>query len=329
MIMDNKNIIQSYLFSRLRASLNVYELRLLMRVVEFAQCEIQGLIIAENKGPVEHSLTGRVVEIPLSSVLMSGSHHYDRVQAAARSLMKKIVEHIDLNAGKWTAATLVSAAESYKGEGTVKLYIQPWVWDCILDFTRGFVKFDLGAALKLSSPYAVRLLFLMSYQKQPICYSFNELRRLFGVEELYAKNNDFVRRVLLPAKQELDAKSPWSCDIRPMREGRKLTTCMFYPYEQRDKYSPEVFEKGEQAKYPSVWAYHGVYQYMRYNLEFSPVELGRNKLLIHQYSEFVPDALSLLADMTYRARMRENMPGKGWFIEAMRSELEKHRPGAS
>ncbi len=323
--MDNKNVIQSYLFSRLRGALNVYELRLLMRVVEYAQCELQGLVIAERRGPSEHDLTGRVVEVPLMSVIPKGSHHYDRVLSAARSMMSKLVEHFDTERSSWKAATLVSAAECVRGEGCVRLFIQPWVWDCILDFTKGFVKFDLGVAMRLSSAHAVRLYFLMSYQQRPICYSFNELRRLFGVSDIYSRNNDIVRKILLPAKAELDAKSPWSCDIRPMRDGRKLATCMFFPYEQRDKYSEGVIDKAEHAKYPAVWAYHELYQYMRYNLDFSPVELGRNKVLLHQFGEYVPRALECLADMAFRARLREQMPGKGWFINAMRAELDKYK----
>ena len=194
------------IFSRLRGQLSVYELRLLMRVVEFAQIEIQGLDISKNMGPNEHDLTGKVVEIPLMSVLSPGSHHYDRVLDAAKSMMKKLVEHYEPNGGTWKAACLVSAAESTKGEGCVRLYIQPWVWNAILDFTKGFVKFDLARALSLSSAHAVRLYFLMSNQQQPICYSFNELRKIFGLEGLYARGNDFVRKVLLPAKAELDEK---------------------------------------------------------------------------------------------------------------------------
>lgn len=324
--MDNKNVIQSYLFSRLRGSLNVYELRLLMRVVEFAQCELQGLIIAERMGPTDHDLTGRVVEIPISSVLQEGSHHYDRVLEAAKSMMKKIVEHYEPGNLSWKAASLVSAAESTKGEGSIRLFIQPWVWDCILDFTKGFVRYDLGAAMRLSSAHAVRLYFLMSYQQRPICYSFNELRRFFGVEGVYSRSNDIVRKILLPAKAELDAKSPWSCDIRPLRDGRKLATCMFYPYEQRDKYSDGVRDRAEQAKYPAVWAYHEIYQYMRYNLDFSPVELGRNKVLLHEFGAYVPRAMECLADMAYRARLREQLPGKGWFINAIRAEVERCKP---
>lgn len=320
---NGKNIIQSYLFSRIRSRLSIIEMRVMLRIVEFAQCEIQGLVIAASMGPREHDLNGRCVEIPLSSVLPEGSHHYERVPVAVKSLMKKIVEHYDPSAGEWKAACFISAAESSAGEGVVKLYIHQWVWDCILDFTKGFVKYDLGAALRLSSPYAMKLYFLVSNQKSPICYSFNELERLFGTQGKYSRRNDFVRKVLLTAKQELDEKSPWSCDIRPMRDGRRLETCMLYPYEQKDKYSPGVLAKSEHAKYPSVWAYHGLYQYLRYNLEFSPVELGRNKALIHEFAERVPDAVGIVADMHFRALKREQQPGKGWYINGMKDELAK------
>lgn len=324
----NKNVIQSYLFSRIRSRMSVVEMRILMRIVECAQCELQGLLIVEHKGPTDHGLQGRVVDLPISSVLQERSHHYERVQAAAKSLMSKIVEHYEPDGGKWVAMPFLSGAECTMGEGVVHLYIQPWVWDCILDFTKGYVKYDLGVAMRLQSPYAVKLFFLMSYQKQPICYSFNELERLFGTQGKYARRNDFVRKVLLPAKQELDEKAPWSCDLRPMRDGRRLEYCMFYPYEQKDKYSDGLKAREEHAKYPNVWAYRQLYNYMRYNLDFSPLELGRNKALIHEFAELVPDATGMVADMHSRALMRKDPPGKGWYINGMRDELKKAKePG--
>lgn len=274
-------------------------------------------------GPTDHDLVGRVVEVPISSVLPDGSHHYERVLDATKSLMSKIVEHYEPTTGAWKAATFVSAAESTAGEGLVKLYIHPWVWDCILDFTHGFVKYDLSAAMKLGSTYAMKLFFLVSNQKQPISYSFNELEKLFGTQGKYARRNDFMRKVLLPAKAELDEKSPWSCDLRPMKDGRRLEYVMLYPFEQKSKYSEGVLDRQTHAKYPSVWAYHGLYQYLRYNLDFSPVELGRNKALIHEFAEHCPDAVELVADMRYRALRKSEPPGKGWYIAAMKDELRK------
>lgn len=319
----DKNVIQSYLFSRIRSRMSVAEMRLLMRVVEFAQCEIQGLVIARNMGPTDHNLTGKVVEVPIASVLPDGSHHYERVLQAAKTLMTKIVEHFEPTSGTWKAASFVSAAESISGDGLIKLYIHPWVWDCILDFTKGFVKYDLGVAMRLQSPYAMKLFFLVSNQKQPISYSFNELERLFGTAGKYARRNDFVRKVLRPAKEELDAVAPWSCDLRPMKDGRRLEYVMLYPYEQREKYSEGVESRQLNAKLPHFWASHQLYQYMRYNLDFSPVELGRNKALINDFAQACPDAVGMVADMHYRAMRRQDPPGKGWYIQAIKDELKK------
>lgn len=322
---DNKNVIQSYLFSRIRSRMSICEMRILMRLVEFAQCELQGLVIADNIGPNGNNLVGKCVEIPIASVLPPGSHHYEAVPAAAKSLMSKIVEHYEPGTGSWTAATFVSAASTVAGKGLIMIYVQPWVWDCILDFTKGFVKYDLAAAMSIVSPYALKLYFLMSNQKQPISYSFAELNRLFGTEGKYERRNDFVRKVLLPAKKELDEKSPWSCDIRPMKDGRSLEYCMFFPYEQPTKYSEGVRERTEHAKYPNLWAYHEIYQYMRYNLDFSPAELGRNKALIHEFAEKVPHSGAVLAEMNMRAHKRKEQPGKGWYINAMKDELSKQK----
>lgn len=319
--MDEKNIVQSYLFSRIRSRMSITEMRILMRIVEFAQCELQGLILRKNMAPIEHELGGKVVQLSIRSVIPKGSHHYEDVHEAVRSLMQKIVEHYDPSGNIWQAATMISAAKAEKNKGIISLSLSPWVWDCILDFTKGFVRFDLAAAMSIKSPYALKLYFLMSYQRQPICYSFNELYKLFGISEKYGRTNDFVRKVLLPAKRELDAKAPWSCDLRPMKDGRKLLTCMFYPYEQKDKYSQGVEEKQILAKVSALMGNHQLYQYLRYNIGFEANEIGAHKKLLDTFALRHPDPVGFVADLRARALKCGDNKGKGWYIAAIKSEL--------
>ena len=319
---DNRNIIQSYLFSRIRSRMSITEMRILMRIVEFAQCELQGLIIRKNMQPIEHELNGRVVELPVRSVIPKGSHHYEEVHQAVISLMKKIVQHYDTNTNDWQAATMVSAARSVKKEGIIYLSIHPWVWDCILDFTKGFVRYDLAAAMSIQSPYALKLYFLLSNQRSPISYSFAELYRLFGTEGKYSRPNDFVRKVLFPAKEELDDKSPWSCDLRPLKDGRRLSSCMFYPYEQKEKYSQGVELKSLSGKMPTLLGYHQLYQYLRYNVGFEANELGANKILLSDFADKHPDPIGFVADLHARALKAAIPKGKGWYINAIKKEVE-------
>lgn len=319
--MENKNVIQSYLFSRIRSRMSITEMRILMRIVEFAQCELQGLVLRKNMQKIEHELGGKVVQLAIKSVLPPGSHHYEDVYTAVKSLMGKIVERYQPDRSSWQAATMVTAAKSEKNTGLISLSISPWVWDCILDFTKGFVRYDLAAAMSIKSPYALKLYFLMSYQRSPITYSFNELYRLFGITDKYGRTNDFVRKVLIPAKRELDLKSPWSCDIRPMKDGRKLLNCMFYPYEQKDKYSEGVQERSLSGSMPTLIANHQLYQYLRYNIGFEANEIGAHKRLLSDFAVYHEDPLGFVAELRARALKQGDNKGKGWYIAAIKSEL--------
>lgn len=300
-------------------------MRILMRIVEFAQCELQGLIIRRNMRKIEHELNGKVVELPIRSVIPSGSHHYSEVHQAVMSLMKKIVQHYDPETNEWKAASMVSMAKSEKKSGKIFLSIHPWVWDCILDFTKGFVRYDLSAAMSIKSPYALKLYFLMSNQQQPINYSFNELYRLFGTEGKYKRANDFIRKVLIPAQKELNEKSPWSCDIRPMKDGRKLETCMFYPFEQKEKYSEGIEQAALSGKMPTLFGQHQLYQYLRYNIGFEAHELGAHKILLSDLATYHDNPVGFVASLRERALKKGGTVGKGWYINAIKDEISKYK----
>lgn len=274
---------------------------------------------------LEHELNGKVVELPIKSVLKEKSHHYEEVHRAVMALMKKVVQHFDPETNTWLAASMVSMARSEKKSGIIQLSIHPWVWDCILDFTKGFVRYDLSAAMSIKSPYALKLYFLMSNQKSPISYSFNELYRLFGTEGKYKRANDFVRKVLVPAKKELDEKSPWSCDLRPMKDGRKLENCMFYPYEQKEKYSEGVELKNLSGKMPTLFGQHQLYQYLRYNIGFEPNEIGAHKQLLSDLCTYHDNPVGFVAELRERALKKNGTVGKGWYINAIKDEISKYR----
>lgn len=319
--MENKNIIQSYLFSRLRSRMNIHEMRILLRIVERAQDELRGVVLRDNKGPLAHGLAGTRVEFPLRELLAPGSHHYELARAACNSVVGKVVEHFDSGARKWYTAALVPQAVIDEQRSVVTLYILDWVWDTILDFTHGFVKVDLTMAMRLRSPYSLKLYFLMSGQPQPIQYSINELYKLFGVVGKYSRTNDFIKRVIEPAIKELKGVSPWACDFRPLKDGRSISYIMFYPFEQKDKYSPTIVEKNLMARTGSVFLEREVYTYMRYNMGFEHIELLRNKSLVEQLGRKMTNPVGFLADLRERALRQGRSFGKGYYINAIKSEL--------
>lgn len=320
--LEAKNIIQSYIFSRVHGSLSIYELRLLVKVVEYAQCELQGFVIKHELKKKEHNLYGHRVEVPIKSIIPPGSHHYEDAEKAARGLLTKVVEHYSSDSGKWRAATIVSMVQHDRGTGLLSLDIHPWVWDCILDFTKGYVKYDMQVALRLSSPYALRLYYLMSNQPRKINYSIDELRRLMGTANKYPKNNDFIRRIIKPAADELLDHSPWACTYSIKMQANRINSILFFPFEQTEKYTPTLEEKMLVAKSGSVFTAHHVYQYLRYNIGFEHKELMRNKKLLEDFGEKHSDPIGFLAELNHRDIKSGRVHGKGWFINAMKNIIK-------
>lgn len=305
--------------------MNIYELRILLKCVELAQCELQQFIISRQMYRKSHSLEGREVRIPVRELLPPGSHHYEQIRVAARNLVTKKIEAYDSTSSTWQCASLVAHVKQVQGEGELVLSIHPWVWDCILDFTKGYVKYDLGVAMRMPSPAALRLFFIVSGQKRKLRYSVKELKAMLGVSDKYQNNSDFIRKVIEPSVKMLSDLSPWACTYSVIRENKRINSLLIFPFEQVEKYSPTIYEKKLVAKSGGVFGCHNLYQYLRYNVGFSHKELCRNKKLLEEFSERCPDAVGFVAQVKHRSLKSQREFGKGYYINAMRAELAKHR----
>ncbi|MCY6341482.1 replication initiation protein, partial [Bacteroides fragilis] len=56
MAIVNKDLIQSYIMTTAKYDFNVYEKRIIYRLVEMAQGELQGIKFADNCQKIEHDL---------------------------------------------------------------------------------------------------------------------------------------------------------------------------------------------------------------------------------------------------------------------------------
>ena len=95
------------------------------------------------------------------------------------------------------------------------------LWEAILDYRSGYRKLDVKRAIALKSVYAIRFYELFSGKTEPIIYPVAKLKEMFAIKDKYKQINDFVRKVIEPAKRELDAAAPYSFDFEPVKDGRK------------------------------------------------------------------------------------------------------------
>lgn len=319
----NKFLAQSYIFSNLRMKLSSMQARILVRLVEVAQCEIAGKRIADNMTRWEHTLDHVMLRLPIKSVLPPASKHYEDIHDAVKGLMNNVCVYYDSTKGQWNAAPVISSAHHLKGESNMRLYVANFVWDLILDFSKGFRRYELEKALSLKCPAALRMYMLLSQQSKPISWRVHDLKALFGVADKYPQTTDFVRKVLLPASRELAEKCPVTFEWSYIKRGRAIVGITIKPIDQPILADADLKFRASMAKFPVKVGIPEVYDYLVRAFGFDKAELQANKVLLVHFAEKCPDPVGFLGDLAMRVMRRRVRPGKGYIINAIKSETFK------
>lgn len=223
-IINNKQVFQSYVLTTAKYDFSPYEKRIMYRLIELAQKEIEGIKLKDNLRKIAPTNFGREITMPISDILKDEQDkHYTIAKAAFRSLSEKHIEYEDDEV--WSYTPIITAPEIKKNSGSVKFYVFDNIWRCLLDFTKGFKKYELITAMKFKSAYAMRFYELMSGQTKPLFVLLegpDGLRERFYLQGKYEKVNDFRRKVIDVAKKELDESSPYSFVAKEEKAGKKL-----------------------------------------------------------------------------------------------------------
>lgn len=223
-IINNKQVFQSYVLTTAKYDFSPYEKRIMYRLIELAQKEIEGIKLKDNLRKIAPTNFGREITMPVSDILKDEQDkHYTIAKAAFRSLSEKHIEYEDDEV--WSYTPIITAPEIKKNSGSVKFYVFDNIWRCLLDFTKGFKKYELITAMKFKSAYAMRFYELMSGQTKPLFVPLegpDGLRERFYLQGKYEKVNDFRRKVIDVAKKELDESSPYSFVAKEEKAGKKL-----------------------------------------------------------------------------------------------------------
>lgn len=253
----SKDVIESYIFSTSRRRLSIYSERLLMRIVEIAQRQVAGINFRDGVdiGQVSVGPLGEArIEIPIRSLLGQGNTNYSQAKRAVVELMASpyYVERPKMRGGEpvlgrdgelefeFIGHQILNDCEVNVKPGVACVVVNENTWRAVLDFSKGFRKFDLNAALMLSKSCSARMFRLVSIQTSPLTFSIDALRRMWGLEGKYARTSDFIKRTVAEAKEELDAKAPWSFDYVLNSNGsagpntgrrgkRAVTSVTFFP----------------------------------------------------------------------------------------------------
>lgn len=321
---QNKNLMQSYIFTAAKYDFTAYEKRIMYRLVECAQDEIAGIKTKDHLHKIQPVQLGREITLPTSSILRDEKdENYTIAKKAFLSLSKKHIIYEDED--YWMATPIITKPKVSKKEGAVTFLVFDEIWKCILDFTKGYRKFELIAAMQFKSVYAMRFYELMSGQTKPLFVALEGpggLRERFELQNKYKLTADFKRKVIDAAKKELDESSPYSFVAKEEKKGKKVIGWTLFPVFFEDREDPALQEQARMAKITArLQINNNVYDYLRYSYNFDSKEINRNKKTLIEGQNRIPDFMGFLGELKKGARLAENP--KGYVIGAIKKKLKE------
>ena len=316
---SSRQVVQSYIFTTAVYDFNVYEKRIIYNLVRLAQSQIEGVKLSESLYRIDHAYKDYlVVELPISDFLIDeDDKNHSRIKAALRSLHRKTFTYqFD---GTWECFSIIANPKVRLRSSKVSFIVDTRVWDVLLNFSRGFSRYDLEIAFNLESSYTMRFYEMLAGQKEPIAYSIESLRKEFGLEGKYKLNKDFIRRVVESAKSELDLKSPVTFTYRPLKDGRKITRILFYPVRQETKQPHDTLLKEVIRKYGSGPHLSSDEKRLLTEIGFSEIGIRNNIELFMECKKNL-DFIYELALIVGKSRGKTNPCG--WCIKTLKGKLD-------
>ena len=325
MVITNKDLIQSYIITASRYDYSVPEKRILYRIVELLQQCTQGKVLNQKYSVIKNIFDDVDIVMPVSAFLKNeDSTNHAEVKKAMKSLQNKTIEYEDEHI--WMSLNLIERPVFTKNQMTVSFRVSPLIASAFNDFSKGYSKYELETAMSFESVYAMRFYELLSSQKNKITYSIDKLKIMFQIEDKYVgKNNDFIRKVVDKAKEELDKKSPVSFVYEKQTLGKKIIGIHFYPVAKPENRDP-VLEALQLKKNVSLrWDLDlMIINYLKENYIFSESEIKNNLDLFKQCQKELPDFILTLSKMRVLASKKANP--KGYLINALKKILAGEKP---
>ncbi len=320
---QNKEIIQSYILTTAKYDFSVYEKRILYRIIELNQNLIEGkklnekyIVDSNNQGDITYTL-------PISLFLKDDDKsNHKEVKKALENLKKKELTYEDDK--MWASLSIIANPKIMKYSEKVTFTVDKMINDALINFSKGFKKYELKVAMEFESTYSMRFYELFSHQKTPINYSIDDLKKMFKVSDKYKLTANFINKVIVPAKKELDKSSPYTFNYDQIKTGRKITGIRFIPIYQPQFEDDEIKKQRLNKQISNRWFIpKNVEDYLKYNFDYTDKELKNNLNLFENLynnlsEESLLDFLSELREPSAYATNR-----KAFIIGALKKKMEQ------
>ena len=319
MIIINKDVIQSYIFTTAKYNFSVDEKRILYRLVELVQYTLEGKKLISGYIIEDSELKSmKSVKMPISSFLKDPeSENYSAVKKALKNLRNKTFEY--QNGRSWKLIGIIELP-TFEERGLVEFKIHQEVYEALLDFSKGYRKYELKTAMSFESTYAMRFYELLSGQKRPLTFKIEDLKVMFNLVGKYKKPSDFIKRVVETAKIELDKSSPYSFEYNEIKKSNRTESISFHPVYISKNRDPKLEKKEETRNVSLRWDLDKMaINYLVNNFQFTETEIKNNMdLFVNANKKF--DLLLHISGLKGKAIEAKNP--KGYIINSIKKQLK-------
>jgi len=316
----NKDIIQSYVLTVAKYDSNIYVKRILTHIVTANQDYIEGKKIGGTIINIEEDLfKDREYTLNAKELLLSNNDkNYKRIYDAFEYLQSKFFAYEDEDVR--FRVPFLTAVYGKKRDGRIRFKMSELIYRAFTDYTKGFRKYELQVSLSLTSVYSIRLYELLSGQKIPLKKSIDALKEMFQVQNKYKQVNDFIKRVIEPAKKELDEKSPISFEFGINKKGNKYDSITFYPIAVPKNRDEDVERKSILKQVALSYSLDRVERDYFRDMGFTDRQLKNNHDTIREAKMLIPDLLFELSIL--KGKMREKKNPQGWIIASLKGKIK-------
>ena len=323
---DNLQVIQSYILTTSRYDFSVYQKRIMYLLVKIAQADLNGKKLDKNYLIGETLFGDKKISMRYSDLMEEDHRNYKRIKDALWSLNDKKFEYHDRASGWESLHRLIDKPKINKETKALEFQVDDIVWKVILDISaKGWRKYEIDRAMSFESVYAMRFYELVSgtldgYIQQ---FTIEALKEMFHLVGRYKQINDFLKRVVIPAKTELDAKSPYSFNYKMIKAkgSRKYTSILFTTIIIPENQNQEVEKKALQKETSSShFLDKELRRYLMDKYAFDEKGLRSNIELIESSLK----AFDLRKFLSVQLRTAETTAKNktAWIIGAMRKHLK-------
>lgn len=321
-------------FTMARYDYSLMEMRLLLDILFLTDKYIKGgNTFTLDMGSIYKEGDDIKMRIPYEVILANtgdagkgGSKNNLAAKEAMDSFGKKTISFYDSD-DQWREVFLFQEMEKKAGEAAITVTLTPKSLEVFKKLSNHYTTVDMKNMMKMRSKYTIRMHQINEGLIRPITFKISTLREMFMLEGKYKNNNDFIRKVLDTAQDELNDLGLNSFDYQKSYDSQKhnesrkgkpaLTKITIIPTykDTMDEITVRRMVKEHGLTY--IFTDDELTELLKFG--FRPNEIEANAPDIYNFCR-IYNLLTEIGRLEKESMKKENP--KGWVISRMRQMLE-------